>query len=199
MSKRDKSPPLDDPRWVLLNKAFARRQNQTGSDKLALADLREMVLRAHTMRRSHDGTTRPEMLTPQFWRDFDYRLWGLNLSIGRSFPENTTLYVWGPNLEEIWPPEAPRAAAPPAATSDHPAADKLRQRPGTKYKDDWPEVVAQKLIYLALYDPDTLKNVDGLVPHVRKFLDDELGVGSPPKDPKTLRAKITFLLKLVRA
>jgi hypothetical protein len=43
-----------------------------------------------------------------------------------------------------------------------------------------------------------LKNVDRLVPHVRKFLDDELGVGSPPKDRKALRNKIVFLLKLVR-
>src|SRR5262249_47766731 len=131
-----------DPRWVPLNEALARRELQTGTDELALADLREMVPRAYTMRRSYDrrsDTTRDEILTPQFWRDFDFRRWRLSLRIKRSFPENTILYVWGPDLEEIWPPAAPASKRPthrrtrPRPAPPHPPP--RRRGPATPH--DW--------------------------------------------------------------
>jgi hypothetical protein len=163
-----KPPPLDDPRWVPLNEAFERGQRQTGSDKLALADLRKLVQRAYTKRRSYDkysGTTSEELLTPQFWRDHQIGRWvrGVRVGprVGQPFPDTTVIYIWGPDLEEIWPPAAPPPAAPASERPTDPVQPPLRQRPGTKYKDDWPEVAAQKLIYWALHDPTCLRTSTG--------------------------------------
>jgi hypothetical protein len=84
----------------------------------------------------------------------------------------------------------------PTTTSDRPAGDKPRQKPGTKTRDDWPVLVARKLIYMAHYDFDALKNADALVELMQKYLDDEIGWF--PKDPKQMREMIVSLLQLVR-
>jgi hypothetical protein len=79
---------------------------------------------------------------------------------------------------------------PPAANSLPP------RKPGPKRKDDWPMLVAAKMIHLALYDPDELKNVNALGQYMKKFLDGEIGWA--PNDPKEMRAQIVALLKFVR-
>jgi hypothetical protein len=85
---------------------------------------------------------------------------------------------------------------PPPTTSDRPADDKPRRKPGTKAKDDWPLLVAAKLIYMARYDFEALKNADALVEPMQKYLQDEIGWF--PKDPKQMRGIIVSLLRLVR-
>jgi hypothetical protein len=76
------------------------------------------------------------------------------------------------------------------------ADSKLRQKPGTKYKDDWPMVMATEVVRRAHRDPEMLKNITALGQHMRKFLEDELG--SAPKDLGAIKEKLRFLLRHVR-
>ena len=80
------------------------------------------------------------------------------------------------------------------------ATDNLpRRRPGTKYKDDWPLVMAAEMIRLALRDPEMLKNIDALVRFMvgpEGFLQKEIGWA--PQDPKDVRRMIASLLQFVR-
>jgi hypothetical protein len=71
-----------------------------------------------------------------------------------------------------------------------------RRKPGKKAKDDWPLLVAAKLIHIARYDPDALENADALVKPLKEFLLEEIGWA--PSDPKQVREKIVFLLQFVR-
>jgi hypothetical protein len=104
-------------------------------------------------------------------------------------------YNWQMDAKEI---EALRVAAfgptPSPRTPD--VLQQPRRRPGPKPKDDWPMLVAAKMIDLALRDPEVLQNADGLVRYMRKFLQDEIGWA--PKDPKDLRKVIVTLLQFVR-
>src|SRR5262249_49296108 len=80
-------------------------------------------------------------------------------------------------------------------------ADNKPRKPGTKYKDDWPLLMAAEIVRLALRDPEMLKNVDALVrymigPDPEGFLQKELGWA--PKDSKDVRKMIVSLLQFVR-
>ena len=57
-------------------------------------------------------------------------------------------------------------------------------------------LVATELIRLARYDAEMLGNVGGLVTHMRKFLDEEIGWA--PQDGDAIREKVKFLLRRVR-
>src|SRR5262249_16395631 len=57
--------------------------------------------------------------------------------------------------------ERAEARAEAAEARVGPATDNPpRHRPGKKYKDEWQLVMAAKLIYFALRDPEVLKNID---------------------------------------
>ena len=96
--------------------------------------------------------------------------------------------------------EKAAARAEAAETRVEAATDNLPQRrPGTKYKDDWPLVMAAEIIRLALRDPEMLKNIDALVRYMvgpEGFLQQEIGWA--PKDSKDVRRMIAFLLQFVR-
>jgi len=113
----------------------------------------------------------------------------------RALEKPVKSYNWQMDAKEI---EALRVAAfgptPSPRTPD--VLQPPRRRPGPKPKDDWPILVAAKMIDLALRDPEVLQNADGLVRYMRKFLQDEIGWA--PKDPKDLRKVIVTLLQFVR-
>jgi hypothetical protein len=181
-----------------------------GNPELAARDLAKLLAKrergVRSMRRYFGrfrDPSRPnlewELLPFSFWDEHVLESWSDGLCYRHIRSRQPILavgfYVWKPDLATAGLTDAPATDASPTATS---ADAKPPRKPGTKYKDDWPEVVAQKLIYLARHDPEMLKNVDALGLHIRNFLDDELGSGSPPKDPKALREKIAFLLRLLR-
>lgn len=86
-----------------------------------------------------------------------------------------------------------RALLPSLAIAENPSQ---RGKPGPKPKDEWPKLVAAKMVHLALNDPEVLQNADALVRSMKKFLEDEIGWA--PKDPKDLRREILTLLQFVR-
>ena len=93
-------------------------------------------------------------------------------------------YVWQPDLDRIWPPPAGSAPVDHDDDSDAPP----RVKPGPKPRGDWPTLVAQWLIEVAVEDPKRLQNVDALVDRRTKFFAQPDQVGT--KDNKVLRAKI---------
>jgi len=96
-------------------------------------------------------------------------------------------WVEGPHFFEFDAAEVTALLTPPGTDS---------KKPGRKAKDDWPTLVAAKLIDLAHRDPEMLQNVDALGRHMREFLKDEIGWA--PSDPKAIREKLVDLLKFVR-
>jgi hypothetical protein len=117
-------------------------------------------------------------------------------SRGEAWRKGPESYAFEFDAEEVKALLRPTPTSQPTTTSDYPADDKPRRKPGTKAKDDWPLLVAAKLIYMARYDPEALENVDALIKPMKEFLQDEIGWA--PKDPKQVREKIVFLLRLVR-
>ncbi|WP_338833541.1 hypothetical protein [Bradyrhizobium septentrionale] len=101
-------------------------------------------------------------------------------------------FVWQLALDRLWPPPAGRAPVEHADASDAPS----RVKPGPKPQDDWPTLIAQWLIEVAVDDPKRLQNVDALVIEAKLFLHNQ--TGRAPKENKELRDKIRELLERVR-
>jgi hypothetical protein len=75
--------------------------------------------------------------------------------------------------------------------------DEPRRKPGPKPRDDWPMLLAAKLIDVALNEPENLKNVDGLVQYMRgTFLPKQIDWA--PADKEAVRKMIVQLLQFVR-
>jgi hypothetical protein len=222
VSKRGKLP-LDDPRWLPVIEAHKRQCELTGEPQLAARELTEAMARERnglrSMRRSiYDADPDRELLTPSHWTK--YQLWwrleaktagatGQDLIVrsrDRSDPKGPdgdigpsysyAYYIWRPDLERLWS-QLRSPPSPPPATPDH-ATDVSppRRKPGPKTTDDWPMLIAAKLIHMARYDPEALGNVDALVKSMQRFLQDEIGWA--PQDPKQVREKIVSLLRFVR-
>jgi hypothetical protein len=83
------------------------------------------------------------------------------------------------------------------ATTSPDRAPEYRRKPGPKFKDDWPLLVAAEMIRLARHDPETLENVDGLIEYMRQHLTRELGWHGP-NDDKEMRTRIRLLLGIGR-
>jgi hypothetical protein len=74
------------------------------------------------------------------------------------------------------------------------SSDTLSHRkPARKFTDNWPMLVATEMIRLARHDPETLENINGLIEHMRNFLNDEIGWRGP-NDDKEIRTQIRLLL-----
>ena len=69
-----------------------------------------------------------------------------------------------------------------------------RRRPGPKYKDDWPMLVAAETIRLARHQPEMLENLEALVRHMHTFLKEE--IGWMEDNEKEIREKLRFLLNI---
>ena len=86
-----------------------------------------------------------------------------------------------------------RAEAMASRTTTKPDPElEPRRRPGPKFKDDWPMLVAAETIRLARDEPEMLENVGALVAHMHKFLEEEIGWMAD--NAKEIRDKVRILL-----
>jgi hypothetical protein len=211
VGKQRKPPPLTlSPRdWAPLEAAFAQVAVTVGADDLVAHDLTQDLRKGLLVSawRSRDGNE-TQSVKPSEWRQWQvcppYFMPRFSLSeplqnhgvsvtsVEKNADPVGHFFVRRRELDQRYP-ATPSA---PATTGDHPAYDTPRQKPGKKAKDDWPMLVASKLIYLAFHDSEMLKNIDALVRHMQDFLEAEIGWA--PKDPQAIRKKIVFLLRSVR-
>jgi hypothetical protein len=145
--KQQKSLPLASPHWTKLNDAYRDACTRTSSD-LAIAELEQGFAagRLHAKAEWLDqGRPKQKLLEPKFWADLEIRRWqnGVALfphDINKRLPSGTVIHVWKPDLETIWPTEAPATTAP----VDEPKPQ--RRKPGPEPTADWPMRVARELI-----------------------------------------------------
>jgi hypothetical protein len=104
-------------------------------------------------------------------------------------------YRWEFDANKV---QALRKAETHPAASEAELTEPRRRRPGPKYKDDWPIVMASEIIRLALSDRDRemLKNVAALGRYMKEFLLKEHG--SAPQDPGAIEEMLRVLLQRVR-
>jgi hypothetical protein len=195
--------PLNSPNWLPWGRAIDYVRQQAGSE-FADPDLNAAIMRGGVGSKleQFDRRTNQRKSTLLERRHFQHDLeirdfWGR----WTLFPRRSgvqllslywTLYVWRPHLDDkIWPTTSISAGSP-ATTAEATAG----RRPGTKYKDDWPLVMATKLVHHARYDPEPLGNINKLIDPMQKFVKEEIGWA--PSDKKAVRHMIAFLLKLVR-
>jgi hypothetical protein len=204
-------PPLDDDRhWVLMKIAHQRWAERTQDNQLAVIKLTKAL--AHdlpSMKQSPTGER--TLVEPAMWTPGRFMLWfgkdGLRVVehvLEHVQPgENVVLTVRGwfyvslPHLDLLLPP--PHAISAPAVDDDDTSDEPPRVRPGPKATGDWPELIDQWLIEVALNDPQKLlppQNIDEIVDEAKLFLHNQIKWA--PKDDKDLRAHIVVRLKRVR-
>jgi hypothetical protein len=211
---RRKALPLDSPDWMPIAEAHRVLCSLTGSRDLAAKDLTDAMMakdedkRVPAMRRCFAYGIRPkadgskeqvllgperELLPREYWIEHELQSWSDATFVTRRSNNPASIkgyayYVWKPSLAKVWP----AAFAPPVNAPEV----SERHKPGPKPRDDWPKLMAAELIHRALYDPESLGNIDALIPLMKEFLEDEIGWA--PKDPKEIRKEIVSLLKFVR-
>ena len=205
-------PPLDDDaHWLSIKIAHQRLAERTSDNELAVIDLTELLAqgRLPCMVRS-TVTGECKRIAATAWVD--------QLQIGPTTPDGVRVihreplyrvkrsldrvksysivnpvraahfYVWQPALDRIWP----TANAPVHDEHDDDSNAPLRVKPGPKWREDWPILLAQWLIAVAVENPKRLDNVDQLL------IDAQDQIKWTPSDPKVLRAKMVELLRGVR-
>jgi hypothetical protein len=197
----DRKLPLNSPNWVPLNDAYRQGTARLGSSDFAIADLQRGLkadqddpLHLHSKMRPLIGAE--ELLDAAFWHDFGLARWNEGLTLvartDRRLSGSAVIYVWKPDLEKIWPTEAP--ASVESFPTDGAAP---RRRPGPKPTGDWQIHLAAWLIQIARDDPKRLRNVDRLVADAGTHPDNKK-IGWLPQDAKQVRRVIVELLRHVR-
>lgn len=110
---------------------------------------------------------------------------------GKDSRSQWAFYVRRADVEKHYPPGPQQGEPQEGELPD----TKPRQRPGSKPKGYWDELVAAELIRLAVKG-DRLDNVDALVGHMKTFL--EAKIKWAPQDPEQIRKKILRFLQFVR-
>jgi hypothetical protein len=190
--------------WSPFKEAWQRVEAVIGSSLwLIQRDLRQDFLDgrliAAVRRISPDGTETRVILNPTFWQrlkvNYAWSITGWQAEARKG--EIWVFVVRRRELDRLYP----------IATLGRPGTDGLplvdlsdapRQKPGPKYKDDWPVVTASEIIRLALSarDREMLKNVSALGRYMKKFLEEQ--IGSAPKDPGAIEEMLRVLLQRVR-
>jgi hypothetical protein len=190
--------------WAPFKEAWQRVEAVIGSSLwLIQRDLRQDFLDgrliAAVRRISPDGTETRVILNPTFWQrlkvNYAWSITGWQAEARKG--EIWVFVVRRRELDRLYP----------IATLGRPGTDGLplvdlsdapRQKPGPKYKDDWPVVTASEIIRLALSarDREMLKNVSALGRYMKKFLEEQ--IGSAPKDPGAIEEMLRVLLQRVR-
>jgi hypothetical protein len=193
----DRKLPLNSPNWMPLTDAYRQGKARLGPSDFAIADLQRGLRGQGDQVRSKyrllidDGKDVEELLDVAFWHDFRLTRWNEGLHLvalaDRRIDGNAVVYVWKPDIEKIWPPEA---AATPSSENTQ------RHKPGPKHRDEWPNHVGAWLIRIARDEPDRLGNVDQLTKDASQFLDNENILA--PQDHKRLRPVIAGFLRYVR-
>jgi hypothetical protein len=185
--------PLDDPRWLLFKVAHQRLAERTHDDELAAIHLTKALGQENGLRCMHlSATGERTLLLPEEWTArlmLCFGTDGLRVLERRDDPRHPMrlrgwFHVWQPDLDRIWPATN--------APVDHDSNAPLRVRPGPKWHEDWPILLAQWLIAVAVENPKRLDNVDQLL------IDAQDQIKWTPSDPKVLRAKMVELLRGVR-
>jgi hypothetical protein len=204
-SRRESSPQVPTfslHEWAPFSEAFTRIVASVGTPTLAghrlYQDALDGRLEWAQVEILPDGKEALTLLKPSDWRQ--RRVWvpipseerAYVTLVGEIEPVSGHFFVRRAGLNKRYP----TTTSTPPTTGDHPADDKPRRKPGTKAKDDWPMLVAAKLINIARYDPEALENVDALIKPMQDFLKDEIGWW--PQDRKQVREKLVFLLQFVR-
>jgi hypothetical protein len=206
--------PLDSPDWMPIAEAHRLLCSPTGSRDLAAKDLTDAMAdededrrvpamrrcSTYGIRRKTDGSHERVLVGPErellprgYWTEHEVQSW-LDATFVTQRSNNPAsikgyaYFVWKPALAKRWP----AAFAPPVDAAQR----SERHKPGPKRKDEWPKLMAAKLIHRAVYDAESLRNIDALVPLMKEFLEGEIGWA--PKDPKEIRKEIVFLLQFVR-
>lgn len=181
-------PPLDDPRWCPMQTAIVLRTRQTGTERLAINDLEQDMAggKLRSMRRHIVNGSR-ECVSAEFWTTCQGR-WIGSRRIGCD-AEDWLFYVWQPDFD--------RPYAPTDRDNDSDAPPPVKS--GPKPHGDWPTLIAQWLIEVALDNPQKLQkpqNIDELAIEAELFLRNQNKW--VPKDIKVIRARIRELLTPVR-
>jgi hypothetical protein len=219
MSKRAKRKraelPFDDPRWLPLVEAHARRARRLGSPDLAARDLTQRMARKHervrSMRRRVGYGSGPdhEMLSGSFWVEHKlYWSWGAEHKPSRGSPllivprshggqiitadaaRGYAFFVWGPDFEKAWPDK------PPVVATTTKASKRPRRKPGPKEKGDWRILIRNELRDLGLKQVQRLENSGELREHLKNFLD--LEIGWHPTNTTRLNSEIRAFLAVER-
>lgn len=191
--------------WAPFKEAWQRVEAAIGSSLwLIQRDLRQDFLDgrliAAVRRISPDDTETRVILNPTFWQQlkikYAWSITGWEAKVPEG--EKWVFVVRRRELDRLYP-IAPLGrpgtdGLPPVDL----AADAPRQKPGPKYKDDWPIVMASEIIRLALSarDREMLKNVAALARYMKQFLEEQ--IGSAPKDPGAIEEMLRVLLQRVR-
>jgi len=193
-------PTFSPHEWVPLKDALAHIKVTIGEFTLAVRRFYQDALDGRLVTALveilPDGTEKVTFPKPSDWRQWKVRVPKLNEEsayvtlVGGIEIVSGHFFVRRTDLDKHYPIAATPTVARAAETHE-------RQKPGTKYRDDWPMVMAAEVIRLAVRDPEMLQNVDWLVRHMRKeFLPAELGWA--PSDPKAVRKLLVALLRFVR-
>jgi hypothetical protein len=196
--------PLNDPRWIPIWTAIDLRAAQIADRELAVTDLERAMeggeLRG--MRRSRDSGECEYWLEPSR-REFTWFQYSREVLEGPRKPgvrlptDDWLFYVWKPDYDRLFPVLADDDHSAGSVRADQDDSNSLPQvRPGPKPRGDWPTLIAQWLIAVAVDGPKRLQNVDALVVEANLFLHNRINWA--PSDSKALRAKIVELLQEVR-
>src|SRR6516164_3996940 len=111
---RKAEPSHDDPRWRPVREEFKLISQRRGHQELALLYLNGALAddRVQSMLR-HIESGECEPLLPEYWVDHKLRIWsdeglliGFRPPNGQGFVNpvrGVVLFLWHPDLEEVWP------------------------------------------------------------------------------------------------
>ena len=191
--------------WAPFKEAWQRVEAVIGSSLwLIQRDLRQDFLDERLIsavrRISPDGTEKRVILNPTFWQrlkiNYAWSITGWEAEAREG--ERWVFVVRRRELDRLYPIATLGRPGTDGLPPVDLAADAPRQKPGPKYKDDWPIVMASEIIRLALSarDREMLKNVAALGRHMKEFLEEQ--IGSAPKDPGAIEEMLRVLLQRVR-
>jgi hypothetical protein len=191
--------------WAPFKEAWQRAEAVLGSSLwLIQHDLRQDFLEeqliAAVRRIASDGTETRIILKPEYWQqlkiNYAWSITGWEAEAREG--EQWVFLVRRRELDKRYPIAPLGRPGTNGLPSVDLTADAPRQKPGPKYKDDWPIVMASEMIRLALSprDREMLQNVAALGRYMKEFLQEQ--IGSAPKDPGAIEEMLRVLLQRVR-
>jgi len=149
-AQRRSKLPLDSPNWWTYDTTVRYVRARMGDKDIADSDLVAAIERGDVpskleqVQLQYDPPARRSiLLTPDFYqRDYKFvRFWDrwvLKPRTDQVLLGRWSIYFWGPEIERIWPIEAP--------PSEQRADEGPRRRPGRQPKHDWPKHIRREMI-----------------------------------------------------
>ena len=142
--------PLVSPNWWTYGKTVRYVRTRMGDKVIADSDLVAAIERGDVRSKLEQAqmqydppARRSKLLTPDFYqRDYKFvRFWDrwvLKPRTDQVLLGRWDIYLWGPDIERIWPPEAP--------PSEQRADEAPHRPPGRQPKHDWPKHIRREVI-----------------------------------------------------